>query len=336
MKAFVYTRSGGTVISGETDRPIPAPGPGEVLVRVHASGVNPIDWKTRTRAGPEPEQYVPNHDGVGVVDAVGDGVESGLSGQRVWVWAAGWQRAEGTAQEYVVLPRRLVVPLPETASSDLGASIGIPALTAHRCLTVADSGPTRLAPGTLSGRTVLVAGGAGAVGHAAIQLALWAGATVLTTVSGDEKARLAIAARAHHTVNYRVGDPARELLRAVPGGMDIVVEVDLARNAKLDRAVLAPGGVVAFYGGADNDEITLPVREQMTANARWQGVFLYRMRDEAARHGVAGVSAALGSNALSVGEENGLPVHHYERHEVAAAHDALEMNSVVGKAIVRL
>ncbi|HZB29038.1 MAG TPA: NADPH:quinone reductase, partial [Streptosporangiaceae bacterium] len=197
MKAIVYTRTGGTDVLRLVDRPMPAPGPGEVRIKVHVSGVNPTDWKSRSGAASMgsgfPEQ-VPNQDGSGVIDAVGDGVDAGRVGQRVWLWEAAYRRPSGTAQEYLVLPERQAVPLPDGASFDLGASIGIPAITAHRCLTVADGGPERLAPGALSGRTVLVAGGAGAVGNSAIQLARWAGATVVTTVSGPEKARLASAA----------------------------------------------------------------------------------------------------------------------------------------------
>src|SRR5439155_17173230 len=138
---------------------------------VRVSGVNPTDWKERRRGGPgrrpdNGDEVVPNQDGAGVVDAVGAGVPAERVGERVWLWEAAWRRADGTAQEYVVLPARQAVALPDGASFDLGASLGIPALTAHRCLTVAEGGPRRLAPGALAGRVVLVAGGAGAVGNA--------------------------------------------------------------------------------------------------------------------------------------------------------------------------
>ncbi|MFL6076017.1 MAG: alcohol dehydrogenase catalytic domain-containing protein, partial [Mycobacteriales bacterium] len=185
MKAVVYSEGGDSGVLRLVDRPVPEPGPGEVRVKVVLSGVNPTDWKAR-QGGALPAgaaEMVPNQDGAGVVDAVGPGVAEPTIGQRVWIWEAAWQRADGTAQEYVVLPARQAVPLPDGASFELGASLGIPALTAHRCLTVADGGPTRLKPGTLDGRTVLVAGGAGAVGNAAIQLARWAGGTVISTVS---------------------------------------------------------------------------------------------------------------------------------------------------------
>src|SRR5919106_5836466 len=226
MRAVIYTQAGDSDVLQLVERPVPEPGPGEVRVRVQVSGVNPSDWKSRRGVSaaqrlPFPEM-VPNQDGAGTVDAVGEGVASPTVGQRVWVWEAAWRRADGTAQERVVLPARQAVPLPDHASFDLGASLGIPALTAHRCLTVAEGAPVRLRPGTLAGVTVLVAGGAGAVGHAAIQLARWAGATVLTTVSGPAKADLATAAGAHHVINYRAQDAAVEIAKIAPDGVDVV------------------------------------------------------------------------------------------------------------------
>src|SRR3954447_15571272 len=192
MRAVSYSRTGEPDVLELEDRPVPEPGPGEVRVRIHRSGVNPTDWKSRRGAEPgtpvEPPQ-VPNQDGSGVVDAVGDGVESALAGLRVWVWEAAHSGAQGgTAQEYAVLPARQVVHLPDQGSFDLGAALGVPFLTAHRCLTVTEGGPARLGPGTLEGRTVLISGGAGAVGNAAIQLARWSDATIITTVSTPEKA----------------------------------------------------------------------------------------------------------------------------------------------------
>ncbi|MFZ0217410.1 MAG: alcohol dehydrogenase catalytic domain-containing protein, partial [Candidatus Dormiibacterota bacterium] len=154
MRAIVYTGTGGPDVLRLAERPVPEPGSGEVRVKVAVSGVNPTDWKARSGArstGSQGVERVPNQDGAGVVDAVGPDVSTLAPGQRVWLWEAAWQRVNGTAQEYVVLPARQAVPLPDGASFDLGASLGIPALTAHRCLTVADGGPTRLAPGSLAG-----------------------------------------------------------------------------------------------------------------------------------------------------------------------------------------
>jgi NADPH:quinone reductase len=229
VRAIVYSEAGGPEVLRLVDRPEPLPGRGEVRVRLHVSGVNPTDWKGRSRgpswAAADAGEVVPNQDGAGVIDAVGEGVPQDRVGERVWVWEAAWQRTEGTAQELVVLPSRQVVRMPDAASFELGASLGIPALTAHRCLTVAENGRRSLAPGALPDMTVLVAGGAGAVGHATIQLARWAGARVIATASGDEKARLARAAGAEHVVNYRDESAAEEIRTHAPDGVDLIVEV---------------------------------------------------------------------------------------------------------------
>src|SRR2546421_4185268 len=293
MRAIIYSTTGDSAVLQLADRPVPEPGPGEVRVRVHVSGVNPTDWKQRQAGGPgQPTEFpemVPNQDGAGVVDAVGPGVPAERVGERVWLWEAAWRRAGGTAQEFVVLPAHQAVPLPDGASFELGASLGIPALTAHRCLTVSVGGPSRLAPGALAGRAVLVAGGAGAVGNAAIQLARWAGATVVTTVSGREKAALARAASADTVVNYRSGDPTAEIRQVAPDGVDVVVEVAPAANAALNAEVLGIGGTVAVYAGAD---LALPAWPLMQKNIGYQFVLVYTVPAEAKRQAVQDVSAA--------------------------------------------
>jgi NADPH2:quinone reductase len=334
MKAIVYSEPGDSGVLRLTDRPVPEPGPGEVRVRVHVSGVNPTDWKSRgARRGqglPFPE-LVPNQDGAGVVDAVGPGVPADRAGERVWLWEAAWQRADGTAQEYVVLPERQAVPLPEAASFDLGASLGIPALTAHRCLTL--HGPGRLLPGALAGRVVLVAGGAGAVGNAAIQLARWAGATVVTTVSGPEKAALARAAGADTVVNYRAGDAAAEIRAAAPDGVDIVVEVAPGANRDLDLAVAAIGAGIAVYATEGPDDLALPVWPLMQRNVSYQFVLVYTVPDAPKLQAVEDVSAAVAAGALRVGEAAGLPLHRFPLEKTGAAHDAVE-DGAVGKVLI--
>ena len=229
MRSIVYTKPGDSSVLDLVERDVPQPGPGEVRVRVVVSGVNPTDWKARAGGTygddlPFPEM-TPNQDGAGVVDAVGDGVEGLAEGDRVWLFMSAASRPTGTAQEFTVVPAERAVPLPEGTGLDVGAALGVPAMTAHRALTTHEDGPDRLAPGSLSGKTVLAAGGAGAVGHAAIQLARWAGATVISTISSDEKAALATAAGADHTVNYRDDDAAEQIRRIAPDGVDIVVEV---------------------------------------------------------------------------------------------------------------
>ncbi|PWI41906.1 NADPH:quinone reductase [Streptomyces sp. ICBB 8177] len=337
MKSIVYTQHGGPEVLSLVERPLPEPGPGEVRVKVHVSGVNPTDWKSRaTPMRPLPEDgggQVPNQDGAGVVDAVGEGVPASRVGERVWLYLAAYGSGHGSAQEYTVIPQHRAVPLPEGASFDVGASLGVPALTAHRCLTVAEDGPRRLAPGALTGRTVLVAGGAGAVGNCAIQLARWAGATVVTTISSDRKARLARAAGAHHIVNYRTEKADEAIREAAPDGVDIVVEVSPAMNAGLDVAVTANNAAIAYYANNGGDEVTIPLRESFSRNLRWQGVLLYNVPDEALAAAVEAVSAAVADGALRVGEEAGLPLHRYPLDRTGDAHTAVE-EGAVGKVLI--
>jgi NADPH:quinone reductase len=313
MKAIVYRQHGGPEVLSLEERPVPEPGPGEVRVRVHLSGVNPTDWKARVspiRGLPEDGQ-VPNQDGSGVIDAVGDGVSGGRVGERVWVWEAAWQRADGTAQQYVVLPERQAVALPDHASFELGASLGIPALTAHRCLTVAEGGPDRLAPGALAGRTVLVAGGAGAVGNAAIQLARWAGATVIATVSGEAKAKLATAAGAQHVFNYKAPDAAVQVRDVASDGIDLIVEVAAGANAELDQAVLRPRGTISIYANDGGAPFNLDVRRNMGLNARYQFVLLYTVGWDRITAASADINQAIQDGAYRVGEKAGLQIHHF-------------------------
>jgi NADPH2:quinone reductase len=332
VRAIVYSEGGDAGVMRLVERPLPEPGSDEVRVRVEVSGVNPTDWKARQGGSSFPEM-VPNQDGAGVIDAVGQGVEASRVGERVWLWEAADLRADGTAQEYLALPSRHAVRLDDSLSFDLGASLGIPALTAHRCLTVADGGPDRLSPGALAGRTVLVAGGAGAVGHAAIQLAAWAGAEVIATVSGDEKGRLASAAGAHHTFNYRVGDAAERIRALVPGGVDIVVEVSPAANAELDAHVVGENAVVACYATDGGPSATLPIYGLMRPNVRYQFVLVYTVPTAAKDNAVADVARAAADGALPVGEEAGLPLQRFPLERTSDAHDAVE-NGAVGKVLI--
>jgi len=335
MKAVVYSQTGGPDVLRVVERPAGEPGPGEVRVKVRVSGVNPTDWKARRGGGTElpfPE-VVPNQDGAGTIDAVGGDVAGSRVGERVWLWEAAWQRADGTAQEAVVIPARQAVRLPDGVSFDVGASLGIPALTAHRCLTVSELGPRKLSPGALARQTVLVAGGAGAVGHAAIQLARWAGAHVISTVSSDEKAKLALAAGAEQVVNYRTSDAPKEIRRLAPNGVDVVVEVAPAANAALDAAVLAPNGTVAAYATDGGNELELPVRELMFRNLRYQFVLVYTVAVAAKDQAVADVAAAVADGVLRVGEDAGLPVHRYPLEQTADAQTAVERGAV-GKVLI--
>ncbi|RAX18030.1 NADPH:quinone reductase [Pseudarthrobacter sp. AG30] len=335
MKAIVYEETGPSAVLKLRDRPLVDPGQDEVRVRLLVSGVNPTDWKSRSGGGSRKldAPKVPNQDGAGVIDAVGAGVARFGVGDRVWLWDVAWGGNEGTAQEYVTVPAGKVVPLPDGESFDAGASLGIPALTAHRALTSSEGGPSRLSPGALAGRTVLVTGGAGAVGHAAIQLARWAGATVITTVSGDHKAELARRAGAGTVINYRTDDVVRAVRDAAPDGVDTIVEVNAPANIEAGLEVLKPGGTISVYAANPGESLTVPIREGMTKNVRLQFILTYTVTDEQKQDAVAAVSGALEAGALRVGEDYGLPLTRFPLEETAAAHDAVEQG-IVGKVLI--
>jgi NADPH2:quinone reductase len=336
MRAVSYAQRGDPSVLELGERPVPEPGEGELRIRVVASGVNPTDWKSRsgTSGGALEEPTVPNHDGAGVVDELGAGVAGFNVGDRVWVTLAGDGRpAGGTAQEYTVVPAGRAFPLPDSADFELGASVGIPAVTAHRALTVAEDGPARLAPGALTGRVVLVAGGAGAVGNAAIQLARWAGATVIATVSGDAKAKLAGAAGAQHVVNYKESDAAERIRDVARDGVDVIVEVAAGANAELDLAVLRTRGTISIYANDGGAPFNVDVRRNMGLNNRYQFVLVYTVGWERIAAAAADINAAIEDGALRVGEQSGLPLHRFGLEDTAAAHAAVE-SGAVGKVLI--
>jgi NADPH2:quinone reductase len=332
VRAVVFTEPGPSSVLTLVDRDVPEPGSGEVRVRLVRAGVNPTDWKRRQNPL-EHDEITPGQDGAGVVDALGEGVDGLSVGDRVWVLLGQRERAHGTAAELTVQDASHVVPLPDDASYDLGASLGVPAITAHRALTSGEFGPSRLGPGSLEGLTVLVAGGAGAVGNAAIQLARWSGATVVTTVSSPEKAELATAAGADHVVNYREDDTEAAILAVAPDGVDLVVELAPAQNNALDLAVTKVHATIAIYANNGGDELTVPLRPTFSKNLRYQYVILYTLDDRFLRAAVEAVSEAVRAGALQVGTEHGVPLHHFPLAQAAAAHDAVE-NGAVGKVLL--
>jgi len=320
MKAALYRRTGAAAdVLAVEDVERPEPGPGEVLVRVHTSGINPTDYKTRggLTARPIDGFQVPHHDGAGVIEAVGDGVDPARAGQRVWLWMAAFGRRYGTAAEWTVLPELHAVPLPDNASFELGACLGVPAMTAHHCL---------FADGPVAGKTVLVAGGAGAVGHFAIELAKRSGARVIATVSGPEKAALAEKSGADLVVNYRSADAASQIQAFAPA-VDRVIEVALGANLRLDLAVSHPGTIVVTYAAEPADPV-LPVRACMTANVVVRFVLLYGVATAALEAAAVDISAA-----LATGDLTELPVHRYPLDDIVSAHEAAE-RGVTGKVIV--
>ncbi len=333
MRAIVYRETGPSSVLALVDRDLPEPGPGEVRVRLVRAGVNPTDWKFRAGSMRGFDEVTPGHDGAGVVEAVGPGVSGLGTGDRVWLALGQHERPYGTAAEHTVQPAGRVVPLPDDASYDLGASLGVPAVTAHRALTCTDGGPDRLGVGVMDGMTVLVQGGAGAVGNAAIQLARWSGATVITTVSSPEKAALATAAGAHHVVNYRADDAEAGIRAVAPDGVDLVVEVAPAQNNELDVAVTKVHGTVAIYANNGGDELTVQLRSIFSKNLRYQFLILYTLDDRFLRAALEDVTEAVRSGALRVGEEAGLPLHHFLLDQTASAHDAVE-HGAVGKVLL--
>ena len=320
MRAAIYGATGDSAVLSVQEVPTPDPGPGEVRVRITCSGVNPTDWKTRSgmTGGPPSEPQVPHQDGAGVIDAVGQGVADRHVGQRVWVYLAAFQNRWGTAAEHSVVPAGRTVPLPDGATDELGASLGVPAVTAAHCLGGA--------PERLSGATVLVTGGAGAVGHYAVELAKHAGARVVTTVSSPGKAELARAAGADLVVNYRQPGFVDEV-RSFTATVDRVVEVALGANLELDLAVCRPGTEIVTYAAEDNDPV-LPTRRLMAANAMIRFVLLYGVPSHELADAVGWVDRAVRDGALSA-----LPVHRFPLDEVAAAQDAVE-GGAVGKVLV--
>jgi NADPH2:quinone reductase len=335
MRAIVYSEKGPSSVLRLVDRPVPEPGVGEIRVKVALSGVNPTDVKSRVGSASRGDfaEITPGQDGAGTVDAVGVGVEGLAVGDRVWLYLAQHGRPYGTSAEYLTIPAERAVLLPQTASFELGAALGVPAITAHRALT---SGPVaRLSPGSLAGLHVLVQGGAGAVGNAAIQLARWAGASVIATVSSDEKAQLARAAGAHHVVDYRHEDAAAGIRAAAPDGVDLIVEVAPAVNNELDQNVARTGATIAFYANNGGDRLVLDIRPTFSLGLRYQGLLLYTLGAELLEAAVADVSAAVAAGALQVGEEHGLPLHRFPLAETAAAHDAVD-GGAVGKVLIEI
>ncbi|MBB3664432.1 NADPH2:quinone reductase [Prauserella sediminis] len=277
------------------------------------------------------DEQVPHQDGAGVIDALAEDVTAFHEGQRVWLWDVAFGRPTGTAQEYTVVPARHAVPLPAGIDLEHGAALGIPALTAHRALTTGAA--PHLGPGMLAGRTILVHGGAGAVSHAAIQLAKWSGATVVTTVSSRAKAELARQAGADLVVDYKNEDVVARVLSVAPGGVDRIVEVDFGANHSVDAAVLAAGGIVGIYSYRTGDSVPVPSPEWLVTNATISFVYTYTTAAPYKDAAIHDVNAALEARALRIGAEHGLPLHRFTLENTAEAHEAVQGNTV-GKVLV--
>ncbi len=301
--------------------PRPVPGPNEVLVRVHVSGVNPHDvkkragWLSQRLSVP---RVIPHSDGAGVIADVGPGVPRDRIGQRVWIFHAS---PNGAAADYAVVHHDHAVPLPQGVSFEAGACLGVPFMTAHDAV---------LRDGPVTGQDVLVHGGAGAVAAYAIQLAAWNGARVICTVSSPEKVEHAQKLGADATINYRNEDVVAAVLALTAGrGVDRIIEVDFGENLAIDHAVIRPCGVIASYSSSRVREPALPYYAFAMKGVTLhfvQGMLLTHQR---ARAGIRDVTALL---------ECGRLVHPvaavFPLAQIAAAHELMESGAAIGKVLV--
>lgn len=312
MRAITYDKFGAASdVLTLTEVETPSPGIGEVLVRLNVSGVNPSDAKARAgvRPGvtkPAFDIVIPHSDGAGVIEAVGDGVPDARVGERVWIWNGQWQRAFGTAADYIALPARNAVPLPDAVSFDQGATLGIPGLTA--CHTV-------FGGGDIAGKIVVISGGAGAVGHMAVQLAKWGGATVIATSSVDAEAHV-LAAGADVVLDYADPDLARKILDASDGGVDRAVEVEFGQNAALLADVMKPQATIAVYGSGKSMTPELPFGPFLFKALKIDISLIYILAAPEREAAIARLHAALEDGALHPSIDVTLPLEH-----CAKAHD---------------
>ena len=326
MLAAFYERQGpATEVICYGELPTPEPGRGEVRVRLHASGVNPSDWKTRRGGGGRrlvAPLVIPHSDGMGRIDAVGEGVEASRIGERVWIWNGQWQRAFGTAAQYIALPSAQAVRMPDDLDDPQGACLGIPALTAMHAVRLAHAAP---------GMTLLVQGGAGAVGHCAIQMAKARGATVITTVSNEAKARHALAAGADHVIHYKTENLAERVRALTDGqGVDAVIEVDLTANAAAYPGTLRPGGTVAVYG-INGSEATLPALWMMQNAIALKFFMIYAIPAADREAGLAELDALLHAGKLHQTIAAQLPLS-----RAAEAHDLVEAGQQLGNVVLMI
>ena len=325
MRAVWYEENGAAadvLRLGEMDKP--APGPGELRVALATSGVNPVDCKRRRggRGAMDAPRVVPHFDGAGLVDALGDGVDEARRGERVWIYEAQWGSANGSAADYVTLAADRAIKLPDSVGFDAGACLGIPAMTAHRCV---------FADGPIDGQTILVTGGAGAVGRYALQFAALGGARVIATVSSAEKAAVAKAAGAYEILDYKTEDVAARVAEITGGaGVDRIVEVEFGGNLESSLAVIANNGVIASYASDAVLEPTLPFYRMVYGNTTLRPVLVFGMPEAAKSQAVADITRWAESGDLS---------HHigprFSLEDTAAAHQAVEDGSF-GKVIIEI
>jgi NADPH2:quinone reductase len=328
MRATWYEQSGPAhevLVVGEM--PVPQPAAGEVRVAIRASGVNPGDVKKRGDAfslGMPFPRVIPHSDGSGVVDAVGAGVSEAWLGKRVWCFGAQSYRPFGTAAEYTVLPEQNVRELPGRVSFEQGACLGIPGITGHRAVHIA---------GPLRDRTVLVQGGAGAVGLAAVACAAHAGAQVIATVRREGDDQVALEAGADiilRTDGLSSEDVVQAVRRAAPDGVDHVVEVAFHVNIGTDERVLAPGGSVASYA-TGNSNPSIPFWPLVFKNATLYFLGSDDFPEEAKQQAAADLTELLAAGWAGYAVAPSFPLD-----EIAAAHVAVEQGSSSGRVVVEI
>jgi len=309
---------------GEKDEP--EVGAGEVLVRMATSGINPSDVKKRAGSFPnllDLGYVIPNSDGAGVIEAVGEGVDAGRIGERAWIYQAQYGRRFGTAAEYVVIDASRAPRLPDNASFEVGACMGIPAMTAHRCV---------FADGDVSGQTILVTGGAGRVGHYAIQWASQAGATVIASASNDKDNAACVAAGAAHVVNHRDEGFVDQILAANEGlPVDRIVDVEFGANLAASIAVLRIGGTIATYSSTQVTEPKLPFFEMMYKDITLRFVIVYAMPEEAKEHAIADINEALAADKLQHRIAHTLPLA-----EIAKGNELIEQGTIRGAVVLTI
>jgi NADPH2:quinone reductase len=301
----------------------PTAGPGEVRIKLLTSGVNPSDVKSRQGGRPMASpQVIPQSDGAGVIDQVGDGVAQSRIGERVWIWNGQWKRPFGTAAEYIALPAAQAVTLPDKISFEEGACLGIPAMTAYHAVELAEP---------VKGATLLVSGGAGAVSQYAIQFAKMRGATVIATVSSADKARIAREAGADHCIDYKTEDVGARVMELTgKRGVDAVIEMNITANAKLLPGVLRPKGSVIIYGIA-GPEAAIPAAFCLVNSIRLQFFLVYELDATERARAVAGINAALEAGKLV----NRVAQPTYRLDDIASAHEAVEKDTI-GNVVVRI
>ncbi len=327
MKAAFLTGHGGNEVVRVGERPLPQPGPGEVRVRVAVSGINPSDTKGRTGWHGQTEmpfpRIIPHQDGSGVIDAVGADVPASRVGERVWLYEAQRGRAFGAAAEYVVVPSSNAVRLSEGVSFVDAACLGVPAMTAHRCL---------FADGPITGKTILVTGAAGGVGQYAVQLAKWGGATVVATVSSAEKGEQARAIGADYVINYREEDVVARVQEITgDAGVDRIVEVAFGANLPISVQVLKTNGVIATYSSDADPTPTIPFGQFLGKDLTVRFVLVYVMGEQAHQDAIKDITTALEAGLL-----HPVAVQRFSLDEIAAAHEAVETGHTAGKVLIDL